>query len=461
MPASEAAGVAPTAARWIVHDVTPVRGIGLWTVAALVFVAFFGVYSFRLGVEPLLFGDDYDYTYPSFSLAERGNFGSPLLGPGFNVETRTYRLTVYYYAAVHAVLIRIFGDGPEAIPLANTFHFALLAAAGTAFLLRRRAFLGAAVFLYALTHDERMTTAARHGRPEMTAAFCLLLGMIALWRWYGEEVHRSAVLFGMSAAFAAGILSHTAVAFFVAAVWLHSAVPLVRHARPPQIAAGLVPWLAVLALYAYFALTDSVANIRGQLLLAQVNASHCVLILLLEGEWAAAARQTLLSLRTNFWSAGIWLALGGCLALPIVVPSRAARGARFFAGLYGSCLLAHLLFLKPLHTSYRVIHQTALYVALAFLAEALVERMSMAAPPGRSRAAAGPRCAAARRIEHRCDDRVPGEALRSAASLPQAEKRIDDGAPGVRRPDGGPCVLADSLWFPSSQGLPRDRAARA
>ena len=153
-----ATGSPPTAARWIVHDLTPpARGIGLWTIAglaSLVFVAFFGVYKFRLGVEPLLWGDDYEYTYPSFSLAERGNFGSPRLRPGFNVDTRTYRLTIYYYAAVHAVLIRIFGHGPEAIPLANTFHFALLAAAGTAFLLRRCVFLGGAMFLYALTHDE-------------------------------------------------------------------------------------------------------------------------------------------------------------------------------------------------------------------------------------------------------------------------------------------------------------------
>jgi hypothetical protein len=42
-----------------------------------------------------------------------------------------------------------------------------------------------------------MTIAARHGRPEMTVAFCLLLSMIALWCRYLEAVHRSAVLFGM------------------------------------------------------------------------------------------------------------------------------------------------------------------------------------------------------------------------------------------------------------------------
>ena len=81
--------------------------------------------------------DDYEYTYPSFSLAERGNFGSPLLGPGLNIENRTYNLIVYYYATVHAAMIRLYGDGPESVPLANTLHFALLAAAGAFFLARR------------------------------------------------------------------------------------------------------------------------------------------------------------------------------------------------------------------------------------------------------------------------------------------------------------------------------------
>ena len=105
-----------------------------WPLGLAVFLVFFGVYSFRLGIEPEFWHDDYEYTYPSFSLAERGNFGSPLLGTAFNIQNRTYHFTVYYYATVHAALIRIFGDGPESIPLANTFHFALLAAVGAFFL---------------------------------------------------------------------------------------------------------------------------------------------------------------------------------------------------------------------------------------------------------------------------------------------------------------------------------------
>ena len=71
-----------------------------WAVALAAFLVFFGVYSFRLGIEPAFRHDDYVYTYPSFSLAERGDFGSPLFGPGLNVEKRTYALTGYYYFTV-------------------------------------------------------------------------------------------------------------------------------------------------------------------------------------------------------------------------------------------------------------------------------------------------------------------------------------------------------------------------
>lgn len=53
-----------------------------WFVAPAVFLLFFGVYSFRLGIHPELMPDDYEYTYPSFSLAQRGNFGSPPVGSG-------------------------------------------------------------------------------------------------------------------------------------------------------------------------------------------------------------------------------------------------------------------------------------------------------------------------------------------------------------------------------------------
>ena len=87
-----------------------------WLVGLAVFAVFFGVYSYRLGIEPAFWHDDYEYTYPSFSLAERGDFGSPLLGTAFNIQNRTYHFTIYYYATVHAVLIRIFGERPRVDP---------------------------------------------------------------------------------------------------------------------------------------------------------------------------------------------------------------------------------------------------------------------------------------------------------------------------------------------------------
>ena len=84
---------------------------------------------------PTLKHDDYEYTYPSFNLARHGELGSPYYGNPLNVAHRTYDLTIYYYAPVHAALIRLFGDDVTSIPLANTFHFALLGAVGLAVLL--------------------------------------------------------------------------------------------------------------------------------------------------------------------------------------------------------------------------------------------------------------------------------------------------------------------------------------
>jgi hypothetical protein len=345
-------------------------------VALAVFLIFFGVYSFRLGVAPKFMHDDYEYTYPSFSLAERGNFGSPLLGTGLNIQNRTYNLTVYYYATVHAVLIRIFGDGPSSIPLANTFHFSLLAAGGAFFLMRRQAFLGLGVFLYALTNDEGMIEAARHGRPEMTAGFCLLMGVLGLWVWHGEGCRRPLVLFGMSAAFTAGMLAHTSVLFFAAALLLVFAVPLAKEASPRDIVAALLPYATIPLLYGYFILTDSLANIRGQLAAAQGNVVlGSVLALPLHGQWRDLASLALDFLHTHVGHPGVWLAVSAGLALPAIAPSSPSRAARFFAGTYCLFLVVHFLFLKHFVLSYRVIYQATFYLALAFLAEAITNRL--------------------------------------------------------------------------------------
>jgi hypothetical protein len=347
-----------------------------WVVAPAVFLLFFGVYSFRLGISPKLMHDDYEYTYPSFSLAERGSLGSPLVGPGLNVENRTYSLIIYYYVTVHAALIRLFGDGPESIPLANTFHFALLAAAGTFFLVRRQAFLGLFVFLYALVSDERMVSAARHGRPEMTAGFCLTMGVLALWLWRGEGRHRPGVLFGMSAALTAGMLSHTSVVFFTLALALVFAVPLARDARPRDVAVGLLPYLAIPMLYGYFLLTDSLANIRGQLAPAQGDVVlGRLLLLLLNGDWGVFAGLIAEFLHTHAWKPGLWLGVVTCLALPAYSSHPHARAARFFAGVYCLLFLVHFLWLKHFVLSYQAVYQATCYIAFAFLAEALAARL--------------------------------------------------------------------------------------
>jgi hypothetical protein len=347
-----------------------------WPLALAVFFVFFGVYSYRLGIEPEFWHDDYEYTYPSFSLAERGNLGSPLLGTAFNIQNRTYHFTIYYYATVHAALIRMFGTGPESIPLANTFHFALLAAAGSFFLVRRRAFLGLLVFLYALVSDERMLVAARHGRPEMTAGFCLMMGVLALWLWHGEGQRRPLVLFGMSAAFVAGILSHTSVLFFATAVLAAYSVPLARTVRPRDVVAAALPYTAIPLLYSYFILTDGITNIRLQLGPQEGNVIVGRLLgQVLHGEWSSLARVTAEFLQDHAWHPGIWLGLAACLAAPTIAPSRFSRGARFFAAVYVLFLVVHFLFLKHFVLSYRVTYQTTLYMALALLTEAVLARL--------------------------------------------------------------------------------------
>lgn len=354
-----------------------------WLVAAFVFVSFFALYSYRLGVDPALMHDDYEYTYPSFSLVERGNFGSPLLGPGLNIENRTYNLIVYYYASVHAVLIRVFGDAATSIPLANTFHFALLAGAGAFFLLRRGALLGMFLFLYALVSDERMVEAARHGRPEMTAGCCLTLAVLSLWLWCGEGRHRPLVLFAVTAWLTAGVLSHTSVAFFALVLALVFVIPVLREARPRAIVAGLLPGLAVLVLYAYFILTDSIANIQAQMAPSQGDVLlGWRLLPLVNGDWAAFARLVAEFVASHAGPPWLWLGVLAALALPTLVPQPLARGARFFAAVYCLCFVVHFFCLKHYLPSYRVIYQGVLYLSLALLADALLDgvRRSLSTP---------------------------------------------------------------------------------
>ena len=89
--------------------------------------------------------------------------GNPL-----NVAHRTYDLTVYYYAPVHAALIRVFGDDVTSIPLANTLHFALMGALGLVYFVARRQWLMGVFFAAALWTDPMALEIYRTGRPEVT-----------------------------------------------------------------------------------------------------------------------------------------------------------------------------------------------------------------------------------------------------------------------------------------------------
>ena len=432
-------------------------------VALIVFLVFFGVYSFRLGVQPAFMHDDYEYTYPSFNLAENGNFGSPLLGTGLNINNRTYNLVVYYYASVHAVLIRIFGDGAPSIPLANTFHFALLAAAGAFFLVRRHAFLGLGVFLFALTKDERMIDAARHGRPEMTAGCCLFIGVLALWVWYGEGRRRPLVLFGMSAALTAGMFSHTSVAFFGAALLLAFLVPRMRQASPRELLAALLPFAIVPLLYAYFILTDSVANIRGQLAPVRGDlllASRAQLAL--RGQWTELATLTIEFVRTHLWTPVPWLGAAAGLVAPAFFASSWSRGARFFAATYCLFLVVHYLLLKHFVVSYQVIYLAALYMALAFLAEGIAARLGALWPrPAWIAAARIAGIAVLAVLSGALAGPVSEHPVRPATTLRTASGGPDGRAPGGGSPAGGSSVRPLAVRVPTAEDVRRRRTSCA
>jgi hypothetical protein len=343
-----------------------------WLLALLVFVGVFAAFSYRLGLQPVFEHDDYEYTYPSFSLAAHGHYGSPLLGPGFNIERRTYNLTIHYYATVHAALIRVFGTGPGSIPLANLFHFALLAALGVLVLLRRGAWLGACLYAAALVADPRMIDAARHGRPEMTAGFCLFAAVLALWARIGEGRSSPALVFAASAALAAGMLSHTSVVFFTLALLLATAWPLLRSLRRADVVAGLVPVLFLVSLAAYFVLTDSLENIRGQM---APGAGDIVFAHLLAraraGEWVELGKISTEFLRAH----GSWWTLAGLLAslgAPVLTEHPFARAARFLGALFALFFVVNFLFLKHFVVSYGCIYLATLLLAFAFAAETVV-----------------------------------------------------------------------------------------
>jgi hypothetical protein len=151
----------------------------------------------------------------------------------------------------------------------------------------------------------------------------------------------------------------------------------VRAAGWPEVAAGLLPCLAIPLLYGYFVLTDSFANVWGQLSLQRGNvmAGHLI-VLLAQGQFRSLASLVAGFLHAQAWHPTIWLTVAACLALPLVAPGRPSSAARYFAGVYCLSLAVHFLFLKHFVLSYRVIYQATLFMAEAFLIEAILARLA-------------------------------------------------------------------------------------
>ena len=430
-------------------------------VAFAIFLVFFGIYSFRLGVQPALMHDDYEYTYPSFNLAERGNFGSPLLGTALNIHNRTYNLVVYYYASVHAVLIRIFGDGAAVDPAGQ--HVSLRPAG------RVRSLLSGAPA--GVPGPRRLPFRAHEGRADDRRRAPGAAGddggllssssaVLALWLWHGEGRRRPAVLFAMSAALTAGMLSHTSVAFFGAALLLVFLVPRARQARPRELLAALLPFAIVPLLYAYFVLTDSVANIRGQLAPVQGDLLLAGRVkLALHGQWAELATLTIEFVRTHLWTPVPWLGAAAGLAAPALFASSWSRGARFFAQTYCLFLVVHYLLLKHFVVSYQVIYLATLYVALAFLAEGIAARLGELWPrPAWIAAARVAGIAVLAVLSCALAGPVSERAVRPATALRAASGGPDGRAPGGGSPTGRSSVRPLAVRLPTAEDVRRRRA---
>ena len=344
----------------------------------LSFVIVFGGIT-SLGVVPLFMHDDYEYTYPSFSLVHAGDFGSPLMGSGLNIAHRTYNFTMYYYATVHAALIRLYGERSESIALANIFHFALLIASAMAYAVYRGDLVIGLVFVAAFVSDRLVIAAALAGRPEMTAAFGYFAATVMLLEWHVWRNRRPVVLAAASAGAIVCALTHPAAAIvllpiFVLFVAIHFRDLLdVRHA-----AAFLAPCAIPALLYGYFAATDDWRNIVVQML---GNAATGNVAWPQRYEMAAAGRVgELLSSAQPVWEhfANVHFAY----ALPGVMVGLVAAAMRdrlpswptLRVYLHGVIVLSvafalsfimDWLFLKNFVGSYTVIYRSAWYLALA------------------------------------------------------------------------------------------------
>jgi hypothetical protein len=352
------------------------RSIASFIVGLLVFITCFGcgvVVSQQY--VPLQMHDDYEYTYPAFNLVRAGNIGSPLRGTGLNIEHRTYHLVVHYYSAVLSVLIRIFGDRTESIPLANLFHFALIVAMLAAYGVLRPICLTLLVAVAWFTTDTLVLRTAVAGRPEMTVAFGYALATLMLYERLVWKNISTVPLALASCGAVASALSHTAAGVILLAP-IFALFILVDHRRltvPRNALAFVAPFFIPVVLYAYFLLTDDWRNIYLQLhheFGEQTFARH--LDLVVHGRfgqlWTSSA-----ALRANFhfgWVIGM-LGVGVSARWALtrrhegLAASRKELHTLFF---FGICFLLsagmNWFFLKDYVPSYTVIYRTSYYLAL-------------------------------------------------------------------------------------------------
>ena len=382
------------------------RSLRPFVVGLLVFACCFGcgVIVTRQYV-PLQLHDDYEYTYPAFSLVRAGNLGSPLRATGLNIERRTYHLVVYYYAAVHAVLIRLFGDSPESIPLANLFHFALIIAMLAAYSVKRPVGLTFGIAIAWFVTDTLVLRMAVVGRPEMTVAFGYLLATLMLYERLVWKNTSPTLLAWASCGAVISALSHTAAGTILLAPIFVTFV-LVDWRRlidPRQALAFVAPFFIPVFLYAYFLLTDDWRNIYLQLSYEfgeQTAARHWDIVAhgRLGDFWASTG-----PIRADFhfgWIIAI-LVIGLLVHLrqrtrpQALATSREQLHTLFF---FGTCFMLsagqNWFFLKDYVPSYSVIYRTAYYLTLgAFLSIATNWIAAMLAAVVPTARAAAPRYA--------------------------------------------------------------------
>jgi hypothetical protein len=354
------------------------------SVGAIVFVVGFVAIT-RLGVVPVFMHDDYEYTYPSFNLVRVGEFGSPLMGTGLNVEHRTYNFTMYYYATVHAALIRIYGDRPESMPLANLLHCSLLIACAIAYCIYRGQIVMGLVFVIAFLSDRLVTAAALAGRPEMTAAFGYFIALLALYEW--QVWHRNPWVLAAASggAVLAGLTHPAGVIVLIPTFALFIALNFRQLITLPNAAALLAPCAVPVLLYAYFVATDDWRNIVAQML---ANSGGNIVwarrrALLEAGQFGALAA-TAKPVWDHFSNVRFVYAVPGIVAGVAAVAAgdrlgswreelRAhVIGSVFFSVAFVLAVIMHWLFLKEFVGSYTVIYRCAWYLALAISMSLLV-----------------------------------------------------------------------------------------